>query len=96
MLAPGIYRNEGLGSVKGSGGCHQVGCHRRPPHYGDPYIKGPKRQFFLHFFTIFSAVFPYIWPLAGPNIAEKGWPLLGRVWEGFGKAKLSSREQVGC
>ena len=38
---------------------------------------------------ILSAVFPYIWPLAGPNIAKKGWPLLGkaleRVWEGFGK-----------
>ena len=41
------------------------------------------------FFAIFSAFFPNIWPLAGPNIAEKGWPLLGkaleRVWEGFGK-----------
>ena len=45
------------------------------------YIKGPKRQFFLHFFTIFSAVFPNIWPLAGPNIAKKGGPLqkLARV-----------------
>ena len=36
---------------------------------------GPKRQFFLHFFTIFSAVFLNIWPLAGPNIAKKGGPL---------------------
>ena len=73
----------------------------------------------------FRAVLPYIGPLAGPNIAKKGWPLLGkalgRVWEGFGKfcafwkgfarvlrmfcacfahvlekAKLSSRDQVGC
>ena len=46
---------------------------------------GPKKQFFDYFL----AVFPYIWPLARPNIAEKGWPLLG-------KAKLSSRDQVGC
>ena len=40
-------------------------------------------------FHIFSAFFPNIWPLARPNIARKGWPLLGkaleRVWEGFGK-----------
>ena len=41
-------------------------------------------QFFLHFFTIFSAAFPYIWPLAGPNIAKKGWPLLGKALDGFG------------
>ena len=26
-------------------------------------------------FVIFSAFFPYMWPLAGPNIARKGWPL---------------------
>ena len=38
-------------------------------------MKGQKRQFFLHFFTIFSAVFPNIWPLAGPNIAKKGGSL---------------------
>ena len=42
-------------------------------------------EVFLHFFTIFSAVFPYIWPLAGPNIAKKGWPLLGKLWKGFGR-----------
>ena len=24
-------------------------------HYGDPYIKGPKRELFLYFFTLFSA-----------------------------------------
>ena len=61
--------------------------------------KGPKRLFF-NIFCYFLAVFPYIWPLAGPNIPKKGWPLLGkaleRVWEGFGKAQLSSRDQVGC
>ena len=32
--------------------------------------------------------FPYIWPLAGPNIAEKGAA-------SSEKAKLSSRDQVG-
>ena len=48
----------------------------------------PKKQF-LTIFCYFLAVFPYIWPLARPNIAKKGWPLLGKalgkVWEGFGK-----------
>ena len=38
---------------------------------------------------MFLAFFLYIWPLAGPNIAEKGGPLLGkalgRVWKGFGR-----------
>ena len=29
---------------------------------------------FLIFFTMFSVFFPNIWPLAGPNIARKGWP----------------------
>ena len=50
---------------------------------------GPKKAQIRRFFAIFSAVFPYIWPLAGPNIAEKDAALvkkaLGRVWEGFGK-----------
>ena len=36
--------------------------------YTISYIKGPKSQFFEYFL----AVFPYIWPLAGPNIAKKG------------------------
>ena len=58
------------------------------PDYGDPYIKGPKRQFVLHFLTIFSTFFPYIWPLAGPNIAEKGAAIvekaLGSLRDGFG------------
>ena len=49
---------------------------------------------------IFSAVFPYIWPLARPNIAEKGVAIVEKLGEGFGKAlekvKLSSRDQVGC
>ena len=48
---------------------------------------GPKRQFFIDFFFVFSAFFQYIWPLAGPNITEKGAALvekaLGRVWKGF-------------
>ena len=47
-----------------------------------------------------DAIFPYIWPLAGPNIAEKGAAIVEKLWEGFGKvlekAKLSSRDQVGC
>ena len=30
-----------------------------------------KGQFCFHFFTIFLASFPYIWPLAGPNIAKR-------------------------
>ena len=30
---------------------------------------------FSSIFYIFSAFFPNIWPLAGPNIAKKGWPL---------------------
>ena len=69
-------------------------------HFGDFLTgKGPKSQK-KQFFDYFLVVFPYIWPLARPNIAKKGWPLLGkaleRLWEGFGKAKLSSRDQVGC
>ena len=53
--------------------------------------RGLRRRMENVFFSarVFRAVFPYIWPLAGPNIAKKGWPLLG-------KAKLSSRDQVGC
>ena len=46
--------------------------------------KAPKKTIFHRFFAIFSrffGLFPYIWPLAGPNIAEKGWPLLGKAWE---------------
>ena len=46
------------------------------------------------------AVFLYIWPLAGPNIAEKGAAIVEKLREVFGKvlekAKLSSRDQVGC
>ena len=42
---------------------------------------GPKKAKINRFFAIFSALFPNIWPLAGPNIAKKGWPLqkLARV-----------------
>ena len=36
---------------------------------------GPKKAKIHRCFAIFSAVFPNIWPLAGPNIAKKGWPL---------------------
>ena len=52
--------------------------------------KKPKKAIFPLFFHDFFAVFPYIWPLAGPNIAEKGAAIVGkaweRVWEGFGKS----------
>ena len=43
--------------------------------------KGPKKANIHRLFNIFPAVFPNIWPLAGPNIAKKGWPLreLARV-----------------
>ena len=37
----------------------------------------------------FSSLFPFIWLLAQPNIAEKGAEIVER-------AKLSSRDQVGC
>ena len=33
----------------------------------------PKRYFCI--FGICFLLFPYMWPLAGPNIATKGWPL---------------------
>ena len=57
-------------------------------------------QFSFNFFTIFSAVFIYLAP-SGAKYCEKR---VGRYWEklwkGFGKvlekAKLSSRDQVGC
>ena len=43
----------------------------------------PQRK--KQFLDYFLAFFPYIWPLAGPNIAKKGWPLcgkaLGRFWK---------------
>ena len=54
-------------------------------HHPPTMPPAQKRQFFDYFL----AVFLYIWPLAGPNIAEKGWPLLGkalgRVRDGFGR-----------
>ena len=37
--------------------------------------KKQKKAKIHRFFAIFSAFFPNIWPLAGPNIAKKGWPL---------------------
>ena len=44
---------------------------------------GPAKKDGNVFFSarVFRAVFPYIWPLAGPNIAKKGGPLpkLARV-----------------
>ena len=58
---------------------------RRVGSYGDlyriSYIKGPQKRKICRFFNIFSALFPNIWPLAGPNIAKKGEPLqkLARV-----------------
>ena len=44
----------------------------------------PKRQLFVHCFNFFSAFFQFFWPLARPNIAEKGAAIVERVWEGFG------------
>ena len=35
--------------------------------------KAPK-GIFSSFFHYFFGLFPYIWPLAGPNIAKRGWP----------------------
>ena len=60
----------------GDGRCRLEDLHRARSLY-----KGPKKAIFPPFFTIFSAFFPNIWPLAGPNIAKKGWPLqaLARV-----------------
>ena len=57
--------------------------------YGDPYIKGTKRQFVLNFCTMFSAFFQKYLAPSGAKYCGKGWPLLGkasgRVWKGFGK-----------
>ena len=55
--------------------------------------KGPQKAIFLLFCsTIFSHLFPYIWPLAGPNVAEKKAAIAGkasgRVRDGFGKLLL--------
>ena len=61
--------------------------------------KAQKGNFSVIFHDFF-AVFPYIWPLAGPNIAEKGWPLLGkaleRVWDGFGKPLILEMQVSGA
>ena len=46
--------------------------------------KRPKKAIFPSFFHDFFGRFSNIWPLAGPNIAEKGWPLLGKALDGFG------------
>ena len=66
--------------------------------FGSSLCRAP--VFFLHFFTFLSSFSPYIWPLARPNIVEKGAAFVEKLWEGFGKvlenAKLSSRDQVGC
>ena len=45
------------------------------------HLLDPKKAKIHRFFAIFSAFFPNIWPLAGPNIAKKGGPLqkLARV-----------------
>ena len=46
----------------------------------------------IYFFAIFLNIFKFflcIWPLAGPNIAEREAALVE-------KARLASRDQVGC
>ena len=42
-------------------------------------MKSQQKQFFLYFSAIFAADFPYIWPLAGPDIAEKGAALVEKL-----------------
>ena len=51
------------------------------PGFEISYKKRPKKDKNPSIFAIFSAFFPYIWPLAGPNIWKKGGPLqaLARV-----------------
>ena len=56
----------------------------------------PAESEILTIFCYFLVVFPYIWPLAGPNIAKKsGKPIL-ELFGFFGFWKISSRDQVGC
>ena len=45
--------------------------------------------FFPLFVYVFVDIFPYIWPLAGPNITKKDAAIVE-------KAELSSRDQDGC
>ena len=46
------------------------------------YIKGPKKKGSKRqFFDYFLAFFPYIWPVAGPNIAKKG-RFVAKIGEG--------------
>ena len=62
----------------------------------DPCINGPERQLFHDF----PVVFPYIWPLAVPNIAEKGAALVekdpGRVQDGFGEPLILEMQVFGA
>ena len=37
-------------------------------------VDGASRVAQKNNFWLFFAVFPYMWPLARPNIVEKGWP----------------------
>ena len=39
----------------------------------------PKKQLYHSFFYIFFGRFLYIWPLARPNIAEKGAAIVGKA-----------------
>ena len=74
--------DDGLGrSPSRRGGCASSRLDHGLKVWLDPYIKGTKKATIHRFFAIFSAVFPNIWPLAGPNIAKKGGPLqkLARV-----------------
>ena len=71
--------------------------------------KKRKKQFFIDFLYFFGLFSIYLAP-SGAKYCEKGLAAigkslgkgLGRIWEGFGqwplleKAKLSSRDQVGC
>ena len=74
----GTRPDDGMDSDDGSGRSpsRRGGCASSRLDHGlkvelDPYIKGPKKTIFPSFFYYFFVVFPYIWPLAGPNIAKK-------------------------
>ena len=67
--------------VAGNFGSQGIDIGDRRDSQFEPDKKAPKRAKTRSFY-ILSAAFPYIWPLAGPNIAEKGWLLLGKAQKG--------------
>ena len=65
----------------GSEHCSNKTRQTREPETLRQAQKGTKSQLLSYFLTMFSPFVRYIWPLAGPNIAKKDWPLqkLARV-----------------